>query len=83
MSLSMVSESCFKITFGEMREMGARDVPIYCRDHRCSHHIETNTDGWGDDVQLSDIEGKFIRSVCGQRGAEIRSKFDSAKIGTP
>jgi len=23
-----------KITFGEMREMGVRDVLIYCRDHR-------------------------------------------------
>jgi hypothetical protein len=31
-----------KITFGEMRESGVRDVLIYCRDHRCSHHIETS-----------------------------------------
>jgi hypothetical protein len=34
-----------KITFGEMRASGVRDVLIYCRDHRCSHH-----------VGLSDIE---------------------------
>jgi len=26
-----------KITFGEMRASGERDVLIYCRDHRCSH----------------------------------------------
>ncbi len=26
-----------KITFGEMRASGVRDVLIYCRDHRCSH----------------------------------------------
>jgi hypothetical protein len=30
-----------KITFGEMRASGVRDVPIYCRDHRCSHHVES------------------------------------------
>jgi hypothetical protein len=30
-----------KITFGEMRESGVRDVLIYCRDH----HVETNADG--------------------------------------
>jgi hypothetical protein len=24
-----------KITFGEMRESGTRDVLIYCRDHKC------------------------------------------------
>ena len=28
-----------KITFGEMRASGVRDVLIYCRDHRCSHHV--------------------------------------------
>ena len=35
-----------KITFGELRASGARDVLIYCRDHRCSHHVETNADGF-------------------------------------
>ena len=33
-----------KITFGELRESGCRDVLIYCRDHRCSHHVETNAE---------------------------------------
>ena len=33
-----------KITFGEMRESGVRDVLIYCRDYRCSHHVEINAD---------------------------------------
>ncbi|PSO32519.1 hypothetical protein C7G41_12795 [Bradyrhizobium sp. MOS002] len=28
-----------KITFGEMREMGVRDLLIYCR-HRCGHHAD-------------------------------------------
>jgi len=27
-----------EITFGEMRASGVRDVLIYCRDHRCTHH---------------------------------------------
>ena len=31
-----------KITFGEMRASGVRGVLIYWRDHRCSHHTETN-----------------------------------------
>jgi len=35
-----------KITFGEMRASGVRGVLIYCRDHRCSHHVEANADGW-------------------------------------
>jgi len=58
-----------KITFGQMRANGVRDVLIYCRDHRCSHHVEANADGWGDDVRLSDIEDRFtctqVWHVCG------------------
>ena len=57
-----------KITFGEMRASGVRDVLIYCRDHRCSHHVETSADGWGDDARLSDIEPSFVCSVCGKKG---------------
>jgi hypothetical protein len=28
-----------------MRSSGVSDVLIYCRDHRGSHHTETNADG--------------------------------------
>jgi hypothetical protein len=71
-----------KITFGEMRESGVRDVLIYCRDHRCSHHVETNADGWPDDVRLSGIEPDFVCTACGKRGAEVRPKFSHARMGT-
>ena len=43
-------------TFRELRDQGANTILIYCRDHRCSHHVETNADGWADDLRLSDIE---------------------------
>ena len=39
-----------KITFGEMRSSGVRDVLVFCRDHRCSHHVAINADRWPDDV---------------------------------
>ena len=55
-----------KITFGEFRESGVRDVLIYSRDHRCTHHVEANADGWADDVRLSDIEDRFVCQVCGR-----------------
>ena len=68
-----------KVTFGKMRASSVRDVLIYCRDHRCSH-VETNADGWADDVRLSDIEDKFVCQICGKRGADIRPKFAQAKM---
>ena len=54
-----------------MRASGVRDVLIYCRDHRCSHHVETNADGWGDEVRLSDIEPAFVCTRCGRRAAKV------------
>jgi hypothetical protein len=71
-----------KITFGEMRASGVRDVLIYCRDVSCSHHVEVNADGWADNVRLSDIEPKFVCQVCGQHGGDIRPKFPDARMGT-
>ncbi|MBR0809341.1 hypothetical protein JQ636_37920 [Bradyrhizobium japonicum] len=71
-----------KITFAQMRASGAREILIYCRDHRCGHHVESDADGWPDDVRLSDIEPRFTCQRCGQRGAEIRPKFSEAPMGT-
>ena len=71
-----------KITFGELRASGVRDVLINCRDHRCSHHVETNADGWGDEVPLSDIESGFVCTRCGKRGADVRPKFSNMRMGT-
>jgi hypothetical protein len=65
-----------------MRSTGVREILIYCRDHRCSHHVETNADGWGDDVRLSDIEDRFSCTRCGRRGADVRPKFPQARMGT-
>jgi hypothetical protein len=71
-----------KIIFGEMRASGVRNVDIYCRDHRCSHHVEANADGWPDDVRLSDVEPSFTFTRCGKKGAEVRPKFSHAGMGT-
>ena len=71
-----------KITFGEMRASGVRDVLVYCRDHRCSHHIAISADLWPDHLRLSDIEDRFVCRVCGKRGADIRPDFPQGRMGT-
>jgi len=71
-----------KITFGEMRDAGVRSVLVYCRDHRCSHHVEMSADQWPDNIRLSDVEPGFVCTGCGKRGAEIRPKVSQARMGT-
>lgn len=66
-----------KITFGEMRASGVRDVLIYCRDHRCSHHVETNADG----PALRHRTELHLYALR-QKGAEVRPKFSHARMGT-
>jgi hypothetical protein len=65
-----------------MRQSGVRDVLIYCRDHRCSHHVEASADRWADDVRLSDVEPAFVCGACGHRGSELRPNFAPARMGT-
>jgi hypothetical protein len=68
-----------KITFAEMRASGVRGVLIYCSDYRCSHSVETIADEWPDDVRLSDVESRFVCSVCGRKGADVRPHPDWGK----
>jgi transposase-like protein len=62
-----------KITFGEMRAMGIRDVLVYCADYKCSHSIEMNADRRPDHVRLSDVADRFVCTACGKRWADERT----------
>jgi hypothetical protein len=65
-----------------MRASGTIGIPLYCADYHCSHSIEMSADWWGDDVGLSDIEPRFVCKACGERGADVRPHFESARMGT-
>ena len=72
-----------KITFGEMRSSGVRDVLVYCRDHRCSHSTTISADRWPDNIRLSDVEPGFICicTACGKRGADQDKEDDRGSHG--
>jgi hypothetical protein len=71
-----------KITFGEMRASGIRDLLIYCSDYKCSHSTTVSGDRWPDNVRLSDIEPLFVCKACGKRGADVRGRFAPPRMGT-
>jgi hypothetical protein len=52
---------------------------IYCADHKCSHVVTARVEEWPDDVRLSDVEGRYVCSVCGHHGADIRPDWGSKK----
>ena len=49
-----------KITFGDMRDSGVRELLVYCSDYRCRHSVAISGDGRPDEVRLSDIEPRFV-----------------------
>jgi hypothetical protein len=49
-------------------------VLIYCSDFKCSHSV-------GRRRTLSDLEEKFVCTVCGKRGADVRPDFNWDKRG--
>ena len=65
-----------------MREMGVHGVLVYCADYRCGHSVALSADHWADEVRLSDVEPRFICKICGKRGADARSNFEPARLGT-
>ena len=66
-----------KITFGEMRESGVRDVLIYAAITAAAITSKPTLT-----VRLSDIEPSFTCTHCGKKGAEVRPKFSHARMGT-
>jgi hypothetical protein len=71
-----------KITLGEMRTSGPRQLLVYCGDYKCAHSLVIDARRWSDDVRLSDLEPKFTCQVCGHRGADVRPMFEPARMGT-
>jgi hypothetical protein len=74
-----------KITLGEMRSTGPRGLIVFCSDYRCSHNVALApalVDQWPDELRLSDLESRFVCTVCGRRGANISGDFHWRKLGS-
>ena len=71
-----------KITLGEMRASGASRVIVHCGDYKCGHSVTLYSALWPDNSQLSDLEERFVCTVCGHRRAEVRPLFEPARMGT-
>jgi len=67
-----------KITFGEMRASGASRVIVRCGDYKCGHSVTMYPALWPDNVRLSDLGDRFVCTVCGHRGADVRPLFEHA-----
>ena len=71
-----------KMTFGEMRASGAREIIVHCGDYKCGHSVTIYPAFWSDNLRLSDLEQRFVCTICGHRGADVSPLFEPAGMGT-
>ena len=79
----MTTDHPQKITFGEMREAGVRDVLVYCRDHHCSHCVRIAPTSGRTTFRLSDIEDRVRVPGLRQARADIRPDFPQGADPAP
>jgi len=60
------------MTFDNMRTNGVRDLRVYCGGRFCHHQAIINTDDFGDDSFIVDIDRRFVCTVCGAIGGDVR-----------
>jgi hypothetical protein len=68
-----------KITFGAMRASGASRIIVHCGDYKCGHSVTMYPALWPDNVRLSDLEERFVCTVCGHRDTDVRPLFEPAR----
>jgi hypothetical protein len=66
-----------KITLREMRLRHPHAA--IALDYYCSHSAEINSDRWPDEVRLSDLEARFVCTICGLRVADVRPNWNEGK----
>jgi hypothetical protein len=71
-----------KITLGELRATGVRDLLVFCQDYRCVHNVKLATDyvdRWPDEIRISQLEPRFVCTACGMRGSIIVAGSNSTE----
>ncbi|MCG2633024.1 hypothetical protein L6654_41420 [Bradyrhizobium sp. WYCCWR 13023] len=71
-----------KITLGDLRSTGVRDLIVFCQDYRCSHIIKlpaAYVDQWPDGIRISQLEPQFVCISCGMRGSNIVAGSNSTE----
>jgi hypothetical protein len=71
-----------KITFGEMRASGVRDVLIYCRDHSAATTSKSAPTAGRTTSGCRTSNRASPAPPAANVGAEIRPAFGQARMGT-
>ena len=71
-----------KITLGDLRSTGVRDLLVFCQDYRCSHNVRLSADyvdRWPDELRISQLEPRFVCTSCGMHESLIIAGSDGTK----
>jgi len=68
--MAMDDEPIRRMTLGNMRRNGVRDLFVTCK--HCVHYAHVNVDAWPDDLAVLSFGARMRCSKCGRLGAMVR-----------
>ena len=68
--MAMDDEPIRRMTLGNMRRNGVRDLFVTCK--HCVHYAHVNVDAWPDDLAVLSFGARMRCSKCGRLGATVR-----------
>jgi hypothetical protein len=80
--IRVMVERPLKITFAEMHDSDVRGIPVYLLGPQVQPLCRLMADHGPDDVRPSDIEPRYVCSVCATQGAEVRPNANWNVRGT-
>ena len=69
-----------QLSLGAMRRSGVRGVTVCCTT--CLHSTKLVLDELPNEVQLADLQQRFVCEECGHKGADMEPDFDWDKVDT-
>ena len=58
-----------RVTMGDVRRLGCRDLLVYCVSGWCHHSATISGDFLSDDAVLLDLDARMVCTACGLIGA--------------
>ena len=71
-----------RVTMGDVRAQGCRDLLVYCTSGWCHHSAKLSGDFLPDETALLDLDPCMVCTACGLIGADVRPDY-SPHTGAP
>jgi hypothetical protein len=63
------------VSLADQRSLGFKNVWVYCSNPDCHHNADLDVEHLPDDLTFNDLQPRMVCTVCGHRGADVRTAW--------